>query len=139
PIFAVDEATANEIRATFILDLALVRSFGRQHNDGQLGLSEAQKQFLVALALWKIDRLLGAPFRFRSGCHLRCTSLTNGASEVELQLSIGQAIRDAGFPSEPITDVYWPSEELYRGGTAGDGGDSTQDTEQEENNEDAET
>jgi CRISPR-associated protein Csb1 len=139
PIFAVDEATASEIRATFILDLALVRSFGRQHNGGQLGLSEAQQQFLVALALWKIDRLLRTPFRFRSGCHLRCTSLTNGDSEVELQLNIGQAICAAGFSGEPITDVYWPREELYREGAAGDEGDSTQDTEQDQNNEDAET
>ena len=29
PIFAVDEETAHEIRATFVIDLALLRSFGR--------------------------------------------------------------------------------------------------------------
>ena len=29
PIFAVDEETAREIRATFVIDLALLRSFGR--------------------------------------------------------------------------------------------------------------
>ena len=33
PIFAVDDATAHEIRATFILDLALLRSFGRKDKE----------------------------------------------------------------------------------------------------------
>src|SRR5207249_5777512 len=58
PIFAVDEETAREIRATFILDLALLRSYGR---NGQ-GLNEAQKQLLLGLALWKIKQLLARPF-----------------------------------------------------------------------------
>src|SRR5258708_7969046 len=33
PIFAVDDETASEIRATFILDVALLRSFGRTDNN----------------------------------------------------------------------------------------------------------
>ncbi|MGH7117371.1 MAG: hypothetical protein ACREE9_23115 [Stellaceae bacterium] len=57
PIFAVDDATAGEIRATFILDVALLRSFGRTDKKGESdsakvrGLSERQKEFIVALAL----------------------------------------------------------------------------------------
>lgn len=70
PIFAVDEETAGEIRATFVLDLALVRSFGRDRK----GLKEGQKKFLMAFALWKIGRLLRGPFRYRTGCDLMCES-----------------------------------------------------------------
>ena len=84
PIFAVDDETASEIRATFILDVALLRSFGRTEkkdgSDGEKvrGLSEKQKEFVAALALWKIDRLLKTPFRYRSGCHLELVSLKQG-------------------------------------------------------------
>jgi CRISPR-associated protein Csb1 len=116
PIFSVDDATAREIRATFVLDLSLVRSFGRNAGSDSLGLTEKQKQFLVALALWKIERLIAAPFRFRSGCHLSCTALKNGQEAVELDVDIKGAIKKAGFPKEGITDVYWPREKLYREG-----------------------
>jgi CRISPR-associated protein Csb1 len=61
PIFAVDEETAKEIRATFILDLALLRSYGRRNK----GLDDAQKRLLLGLALWKIKLLLAQPFRYR--------------------------------------------------------------------------
>lgn len=115
PIFAVDDATAREIRATFVLDIALVRSFGRTKN-GQtpLGLKEAQKEFLVALALWKIQKLLERPFRFRSGCHLQRVSLKQENQEVEIKVDIKGAIQKAGFEDPRITDVYWRREELYR-------------------------
>lgn len=117
PIFAVDDATASEIRATFILDVSLVLSFGRQNGEQTLGLTEKQKELLIALALWKIERLLAAPFRFRSGCHLRKLSLTSGDKEAEIDVDIGQAVANAGFTTEPrITDVWWPREELYREG-----------------------
>jgi len=114
PIFAVDDATASKIRATFVLDIALVRSFGRKDGDKQLGLNDEQKTFLVALALWKIDRLLAAPFRFRSGCHLQLESLKNGESEIAFDLNIKDAITEAAFNAPAVTDVYWPTEELYR-------------------------
>ena len=121
PIFAVDDATAQKIRATFVLDLNLVHSFGRTkkksgNEEEQLGLSAKQKEFLVALALWKVQHLLASPFRFRSGCHLRCTSITNGAADVEFSVDINQAIKDGSFAADPITDVYWPRKELYREG-----------------------
>lgn len=116
PIFAVDDATAREIRATFIIDLSLVRSFGRQNGDQMLGLTDTQKEFLVALALWKIQRLLAFPFRFRSGCHLARTSLRNGEQDVEIDVDIKQAIKDAGFTTTAASDVWWPRDELYREG-----------------------
>ncbi|MBI1745747.1 MAG: CRISPR-associated protein [Acidobacteria bacterium] len=71
PIFAVDEETARQIRATFILDLALLRSYGR----GDKGLNLNQKKLLLGLALWKIKSLLAQPFRYRSQCHLHCTEV----------------------------------------------------------------
>lgn len=120
PIFAVDDATAQAIRATFVLDLSLVRSFGRTKKNGneveQLGISVKQKEFLVALALWKVQHLLASPFRFRSGCHLRCAGITSGDADVEFSVDIKQAIKDGGFAADPITDVYWPREDLYREG-----------------------
>lgn len=120
PIFAVDDATASEIRATFIIDVALLRSFGRTEvNSKPRGLSEKQKEFLVALSLWKINRLLKTPFRYRSGCHLELTSLKQNEQHVELGADINVAIECAAFriggDRMPIvTDIYWPHDELYR-------------------------
>ncbi len=120
PIFAVDEAIAESIRATFVLDVSLIRSFGRKKKDAdeetQLGLSEPRQEFLVALSLWKIQKLLESPFRFRSGCHLRSIALKSGNESVELDVEIKASISAAGFDKLPITDVFWPREELYREG-----------------------
>jgi CRISPR-associated protein Csb1 len=117
PIFAVDDATAREIRATFILDTALVRSFGRTNGNTPLGLTQRQKEFLVALALWKIQRLCASPFRFRSGCHLKCAKLTDdNGHEVTIEVNIQNAINQAGFQEPRVTDIFWPREELYRAG-----------------------
>lgn len=126
PIFAVDDATAESIRATFVLDVSLIRSFGRKKGNDTLGLSRPQQEFLVALALWKIQKLLESPFRFRSGCHLRRTTLKSDNQDVELEIDIKQAISAAAFRSEKpgddklnppiITDVFWPRDELYREG-----------------------
>jgi CRISPR-associated protein Csb1 len=113
PIFAVDDATAREVRATFILDIALLRSFGRLAGESALGLNEPQKQFLVALALWKIQNLTAAPFRFRSGCHLKCTSLKSGGKEAEITVNMQRAIESAEFRLQGVTDIYWPREQLY--------------------------
>jgi CRISPR-associated protein Csb1 len=127
PIFAVDDTTANEIRATFVLDVALLRSFGRTDKKGSgdedrvRGLSERQKEFLIALALWKIDRLLSSPFRYRSGCHFELLGLTQGQHAVTINVGMQAAIRNAGFrvgddQAPIITDIYWPHDELYREG-----------------------
>lgn len=116
PIFAVDDATAESIRATFVLDVSLIRSFGRKKGDVTLGLSEKQQELLVALALWKVQKLLESPFRYRSGCHLRRTKLHSAGEDVEIDVNIQAAIKAAGFGQQPITDVFWPREELYRAG-----------------------
>ncbi len=135
PIFAVDDATAESIRATFVLDVSLIRSFGRRKGEDTVGLSEKQKEFLVALALWKIRKLLQAPFRFRSGCHLRCTVLKSYDQEVEIDVDIEQAIKDAGLDKLSVTDVFWPREELYREGSAGGDENAPEEEESEDKNE----
>ncbi|NJN64063.1 MAG: CRISPR-associated protein [Acidobacteria bacterium] len=121
PIFAVDDATAALIRATFVLDVSLIRSFGRKKGAETVGLSESQQEFVVALALWKVKKLLESPFRFRSGCHLRCATLEAYDTEVQIDVNIVHAIKHAGLDKEPITDVFWPREELYREGKEKDG------------------
>jgi len=118
PIFAVDDAVAQSIRATFILDVGLIRSFGRKDGKDNLGLGDQQKEFLVALALWKIQRLLDSAFRFRSGCHLALieNGLKAGNKSVKIDVDIKNAIQNAGFTEPHIMDVFWPREELYREG-----------------------
>ena len=101
PIFAVDDATAESIRATFVIDVSLIRSFGRKMGETTLGLSENQQEFLVALALWKVQQLLASPFRFRSGCHLRRTALKSYEQDVEIEVDIANAIKTAGLDKLP--------------------------------------
>jgi CRISPR-associated protein Csb1 len=119
PIFAVDKETAREIRATFVIDLALIRSFGREND----GLSQRQKQFLLEFALWKIGRLLAGPYRFRSGCDLKLCKLhrVENGHAVELPLAtlqreIAAAIGAAGFTDPRVTKVYWPADKLFKPG-----------------------
>ncbi len=131
PIFAVDDATAESIRATFVMDMGLIRSFGRNKGNKQIGLSDKQQELIVALALWKVQKLVESPFRYRSGCHLRCVALQSGGEDIVLAVNIQDAIKDAGFSEQPITDVFWPREELYR-----EGNDTSSDV--DEDNDDAE-
>jgi CRISPR-associated protein Csb1 len=126
PIFPVDEETARTIRATFIIDLALLRSYGREPPEGQepLGLTQKQKEFLLAFALWKIQQLISTTFSYRSGCKLRMQTLSittdgqNDSSEplaTELPvINMGCAITAAEFPAEPITRVYYPFGDLFK-------------------------
>jgi len=143
PIFAVDEETAREIRATFILDLALLRSYGR---NGQ-GLNEAQKQLLLGLALWKIKQLLARPFRFRSQCHLQCAGVSISVEGTDENIrdqpdystlldnaDIGQLIAACHFNTDPVTRVYYPSNELFKPGKD-DEQDTDADTEESDNEE----
>lgn len=134
PIFAVDDATAESIRATFVLDISLIRSFGRKKSASTLGLSDKQQEFLVALALWKIQKLIESPFRFRSGCHLRRKTLKSYEQDVEIDVKIKDALAAAGFGKQPITDVFWPREELYREGQT-EAAKGTGDTDDLEENE----
>jgi CRISPR-associated protein Csb1 len=149
PIFAVDDETASEIRATFILDVALLRSFGREKKDGLngenvSGLSETQKEFVTALALWKIDQLLKTPFRYRSGCHLELVSLKQGEPDAKLDVNIKTAINSAAFRDDNdqtpiITDIYWPHDELYREGKDDDGSGSSGDANDDSEDDDSES
>lgn len=119
-IFAVDDAVAQRIRATFILDTSLVRSFGREDNGSPRGLNTKQKEFLIALALWKIQRLVNTPFRYRSGCHLGLQKggLNANGEPAVIEVDIEDAISKADFGdrTSKITDIYWPRNELYREG-----------------------
>lgn len=121
PIFAVDEETAGEIRSTFIVDLALLRSYGRKSN----GLNDAQKQLLLGLSLWKIKRLLTKPFRFRSGCYLKCFQISALADdEPVVSHSDGQSLINAvdiqalisacNFGDQSVTKVYYPANSLFK-------------------------
>ncbi len=128
PIFSVDKETAREIRATFVIDLSLLRSFGREVTKAEagakkqsLGLSDEQKRFLLELALWKIGRLLSKPYRFRSGCDLKLAALVRieegqptELPATELSRNISAAIASAGFQDPRITKVYWPAGELFK-------------------------
>lgn len=125
PIFAVDEETG-EIRSTFIIDLALLRSYGRKSN----GLNDAQKQLLLGLSLWKIKHLLAKPFRFRSGCYLKCFQISALADDEPVAShSDGQSLIDAvdiqaliaacNFGDESVTKVYYPADLLFKPGKDG--------------------
>lgn len=122
PIFAVDEETADEIRATFILDLAFLRSMGRDER----GLNDAQKKLLLGLALWKIKQLTGKPFRFRTNCFLKRSgdleiTLEGGAGDQTapsenalFDFDIQDLIRGCRFGYDPVTRVYYPASELFK-------------------------
>ena len=120
PIFPKDEETASEIRATFVIDLSLIRSFGRGVDKG---LNDKQKQLLLGLALWKIGKLLEASFRFRSECDLELERLTVGnvncdVSSLNIAISAlitaayGQAEKDK--ESQRITKIYWEADSLFK-------------------------
>jgi CRISPR-associated protein Csb1 len=115
PIFSVTQQTAEETLVTFILDLALLRSYGRAEE----GLNLAQKRLLLELALWKIARLTARPFRYRSGCHLELArELEWTLDGVEVSVGPGdirRAIAEAGFSSDRSpTRVEYPAADLYR-------------------------
>jgi CRISPR-associated protein Csb1 len=130
PIFPVDDETAREIRATFIIDLALLRSFGRtEKKDKQEvahGLVDTQKQFLVGFALWKIGRLLRKPFRYRSRCDLELVGIRRVDDGADATLSIDDfgikidALLENAFSSDTrekdgrVTQVYWKADEIFR-------------------------
>jgi len=115
-------------QATFIIDLALLRSYGR----GEKGLNLEQKKLLLDLALWKIKQLLARPFRYRTQCFLGCESVVvetetgvlpegEPAAAHELPsllrgISIGDSIKACGFTSDKTTRVYYPAEKLYKVG-----------------------
>ena len=123
PIFSVDEETAREIRATFIIDLALLRSFGRKIKDGEFkGLNDSQKRLLLDLALWKIDQLVRRPFRYRTQCHLKCEAVKLSTESHEdfsttlPDVNIAASIGACQLVGDPITRVYYPAADLFKAG-----------------------
>lgn len=124
PIFSVDEETAKDIRAIFVIDLALLRSYGR---DNKIGLKDAQKQLLLELALWKISRLLAQPFAFRSNCRLQCQTKsvrteTTSYGNTMPAINMREALDKCGFTRESnkITRVYYPADALFKVGKDGE-------------------
>ncbi|RJP53921.1 MAG: type I-U CRISPR-associated protein Cas7 [Anaerolineaceae bacterium] len=114
PIFAKDEETATEIRATFVIDLSLIRSFGHGNDHG---LNTAQKQFLLGFALWKIKKLLEKSFRFRSECDLELIGLKIDDETKDipaLAINIGDLISQSGFQDPRITKIYWTVDDLFK-------------------------
>lgn len=121
PIFPVEEETAQAIVATFILDLALLRSYGRDSE----GLSREQKRLLLDLAIWKIKRLLQSPFRFRTGCQLTCSGVAwcdetddskvpdkSSHKPESISLDIKSSIAACKFDN-PVK-VYYPASQLFK-------------------------
>ena len=142
PIFAKDEETAREIRATFVIDLGILRSYGRDtkgESQQTLGLSRKQKELLLALALWKVRQLLRRTFSYRSGCKLAMTEVkisTDSADVKDLptelpKIEMETVIGGAGFTKDPrVTSVYYPFDELFKPGkeVKKDAGDQEEDT-----------
>lgn len=129
PIFPVDEETAREIQATFIIDLAMLRSYGRKQGEGDaakvLGLAHDQKKLLLALSLWKVRELLRRTFSYRSGCKLRMQSValrTDDQADGDASLAtvlpeVGMAaLIRAAYPADGnrVTTVYYPYKDLFR-------------------------
>lgn len=128
PIFSTDSETAHSVRATFILDFALLRSYGRNN----FGLSVEQKRLLLELAFWKICQLLSKPFRFRSRCYLGCSSLhifDERYHGTDLAKSDGTGLYEGKFPTvnmstalgncgfkigTGVTKVWYPAEKLFK-------------------------
>lgn len=112
PIFSVDDITAREIRATFIIDLALLRSYGNDKH----GLGLEKKKLLFELCLWKIKRLVTEPFRFRSGCYLQLATLQSDDPSVDVQnlVDLKKTISSCYGQANKVTEVYYPATRLFK-------------------------
>jgi len=95
--FGRTEFVARKIMAYFNLDLATMRGYG---------FSEAQNRMLIALALYKIFKLLSEGLRLRTACDLEAHSLTvkrpntlaiDGELLRELEQSLPGLIAACGF------------------------------------------
>jgi len=75
---------------------------------------------LLGLSLWKIERMLSSPYRFRSGCHLKCIGRQYLTEDENQEVAADQllpdmrgAIKACSFSSDCVTDVYYPAAELF--------------------------
>jgi len=107
--YARTEYTAKRIVASFVIDTALIRSYG---------LGEAAERILVALGLWKIATLLEGGMRLRTACDLvveedgmrivrpnamQMPSIEELDSEIATQRAACE--RAGSFASPPVTVV----------------------------------
>ena len=92
------EEYCGEITAYFNLDLALIRGFG---------LGEQVEQLLIALALYKIRKLLVAGLRLRTACDL------------ELEGDGLQIKRPTGFTQPPLDALEAALPELIKAASSG--------------------
>lgn len=107
--YARDEFTAKKILAYFNLDLAQIRAFG---------LGNEAEQLLIALALFKVRKLLAEGLRLRTACDLGLVSLNvtrpdgfeiPGMDELKGALpGLIASVAAAGrFATPPVTTVKW--------------------------------
>jgi hypothetical protein len=64
--------------------------------------------------------MLSSPYRFRSGCHLKCIDrqyLTEDENQEvaadQLLSDVRGAIKACKFPTHCVTDVYYPAADLF--------------------------
>jgi CRISPR-associated protein Csb1 len=107
--YAREEFTARRIVAYFNLDLAQIRG---------LGLGGSVEKLLVAIALYKIRRLLGEGLRLRTACDLECRELRAtrpegfvvpelSALEKEIPGLIEAVAKEGRFADPRVTLVTW--------------------------------
>jgi CRISPR-associated protein Csb1 len=114
--YARTEFAAKSITAYFNLDLAQVRS---------LRLPEPGAELVVALALWKIRRLLSTSLRLRSACDLEPVAESSWRvrpqgvalpSQEDLDALVkqlvGRAVEAGVFTKDPVTKVSFPPPEV---------------------------
>ena len=83
---------------------------------------------------FKIERLLRGPFRYRTNCDLELHELRMRGGEDPVDppaIDITSAIKRAGIDGPPVTQVYWPADELFRAGADEREADSDSDDEQD--------
>jgi CRISPR-associated protein Csb1 len=105
--FHRDEYTAASVTAFFSLDLAQIRGYG---------LGPDAERFLVALALWKVQRFLETGLRLRTACDLDLVDLRvqrpagwtlpdRAELEAQLKASIEELTTKEAFHRPPILEV----------------------------------
>ena len=103
--FGRTEFVARKITAYFNLDLAAMRGYG---------FSEAQNRMLIALALYKIFKLLSEGLRLRTACDLELESLNvtrpqrvslEGLTSSDLADALPGFIKACGFGDESVTHL----------------------------------
>jgi len=104
--FTRTDLLADSIKARFVIDLSLLRSYG----NGSDGLSNDEKELVFGLALWKVFRLLSSPFRFRTRCDLVCSDMVirdeNGAEYEKTNIDMGKLLEKSGGEAT-VLDYPW--------------------------------